>query len=125
MRTCGPNREKKLVDCNWIRTSVTHLELFFRLLCTAHCNRLKQCATLPRLQIGKLYVCWFSRSCKTKESSFAVFQENETFLEKNSCETCHLLLDVIRHAHAKFAPLNFINKKNEKETPQTERPLCM
>ena len=30
---------------------------------------------------------------------------------------------MIRHAHAKFSPLNFINKKNERETRQTEHPL--
>ena len=44
---------------------------------------------------------------KPKEFSLAVFQENETYLEKI---LYHQLLNVIRRAHAKFAALDFINK---------------
>ena len=45
---------------------------------------------------------------KTKESSFAVFQENETYLSNKFLY--RLLLTVIRHVHAKLAQLDFIDK---------------
>ena len=35
----------------------------------------------------------------------------------------HLLLDVIRNAHAKFAPLDFIDKRCYWETRQTQHPF--
>ena len=69
------------------------------------------------------YLYCFSHSEITKESSFPVFQENETFLAKCSFTAC-MLLNVIRHANAKSAPLDFIDKKkNYRETQQTEHPL--
>ena len=57
------------------------------------CCLVSECVTYFR------YVCCFSHHDKTKESSFATFQENETFLAK--IFSYHLLLDVNRDSHRK------------------------
>ena len=91
------------------------------------CNRLKQCATLPRLQIGKiLSICvlvlplWYNKTIQ-----FCRFPGEGDLIGKNVLQ--NPLLNVIRHAQTKFAPLYFINKtpkqKDERETLQPNIPF--
>ena len=97
-------KNQKLIDCNWIRTSVTYLGLFFRLLCTAtlcHAasttnrqNIFDICAGSPTLVQQKNPVLAFSRRRRPYWQKILVKP----------------LLNGIRHAHTKFAPFFFINK---------------
>ena len=53
-----------------------------------------------------------SPTLKNKEIQFCRFPGNETFLEKIPVPPVAMqLLNVIRHTHANFAPLDFISEK--------------
>ena len=85
-RTCRPNRKKiknwliatgfeplsPIWDCSF-GYSVPHIVQQIKTVCHA-------ASTQNGYDIFDVY--WFSHSGKTKESSFAIFQENKTFRQK-------------------------------------------
>ena len=95
-----------------MRTSVTFLGLFSWVIlnCTL-CNSLKQCATCLDSEHATYFRsdCCFSHSMKQKNPVFPFSRRIRPFWQK--ILVLPVSFNVIRHTHAKFAPLDFIDEK--------------